>query len=290
MTAAGYIYTLEPSFTFLSCIIKMVNWHDPTVLYQDYLALIKLGHVVAGIYMCVHPRPGTPKTMSTHNNVSWEMVVTAGFELDVLRGKRPYRRTIWLYLGTRYCALFMLIIFLIRVNSSESAKLACQFVIVNNVLVYASWLFASLLITLRVQVITGHLEFGFPHHVFSFRIAIWNWNIYMSSLLIGTWLADLALYIYLMVELRTSYDPTLETCTTSTTHSFRAGVAGSLVTDVILVISMLIGLVRSPHSSTTGLWRLLYQQCFIWLVLAMLADVPLMVLLILDLNDAMDKV
>ncbi|KAI0248208.1 hypothetical protein BJV78DRAFT_1238863, partial [Lactifluus subvellereus] len=54
----------------------MVNWNDPSVLYKDYLAMIKLDHAIAGIYI-------------------WETVFTAGFELDVLRGKRPYRWTIW---------------------------------------------------------------------------------------------------------------------------------------------------------------------------------------------------
>ncbi|KAH9953968.1 hypothetical protein BGW80DRAFT_448273 [Lactifluus volemus] len=47
---------------------------------------------------------------------------------------------------------------------------------------------------------------------------------------------------------------------------------------------MLLGIMRSSHGSSFGLWHLLYQQCFIWLVLATIADVPLMVLLILDLN------
>ncbi|KAI0248146.1 hypothetical protein BJV78DRAFT_1239333 [Lactifluus subvellereus] len=54
----------------------MVNWNDPSVLFNDYLALIKLDHVIAGIYI-------------------WETVFTVGFELDVLRGKRPYKWTIW---------------------------------------------------------------------------------------------------------------------------------------------------------------------------------------------------
>jgi hypothetical protein len=31
---------------------------------------------------------------------------------------------------------------------------------------------------------------------FLFRIAIWNRNIFVTSILIGTWLADLAVYIY----------------------------------------------------------------------------------------------
>ncbi|KAI9510092.1 hypothetical protein F5148DRAFT_1182386, partial [Russula earlei] len=54
----------------------MVNFHDPSVVLKDYIALIKLNHALAGIYI-------------------WETVFTAGFELDVLRRKRPYRWTIW---------------------------------------------------------------------------------------------------------------------------------------------------------------------------------------------------
>ena len=30
-----------------------------------------------------------------NTSISWEIVLTAGFELDMLRGKQPYRQTIW---------------------------------------------------------------------------------------------------------------------------------------------------------------------------------------------------
>ncbi|KAI0245777.1 hypothetical protein BJV78DRAFT_1260449 [Lactifluus subvellereus] len=29
----------------------MVNWNDPSVLLKDYLAMIKLDHAIAGIYI-----------------------------------------------------------------------------------------------------------------------------------------------------------------------------------------------------------------------------------------------
>jgi hypothetical protein len=60
------------------------------------VASAKLDHAVAGIYMCVQARYARRRAwMSTNNNLSWETVFTAGFELDVLRGKRPYKWTIW---------------------------------------------------------------------------------------------------------------------------------------------------------------------------------------------------
>jgi hypothetical protein len=58
---------------------------------------VKLDHAVAGIYMWVQACI-EESMMSTNNNISWETVFTAGFELDVLRGKRPYKWTIWVSL------------------------------------------------------------------------------------------------------------------------------------------------------------------------------------------------
>ena len=57
-----------------------------------------------------------------------------------------------------------------------------------------------------------------------------------------------------------SYDPTLETCTTLKTHRGLTNVVAVLVVDVVLLIIMLIGLLRSAHRNSTGIWYLLYQQ------------------------------
>ncbi|KAI0248207.1 hypothetical protein BJV78DRAFT_835165 [Lactifluus subvellereus] len=51
-------------------------------------------------------------------------------------------------------------------------------------------------------------------------------------------------------------------------------------------MSMLIGLLRHAHRSSTGIWYLLYQQCIIWIALASIAEVPAVVFIILNLNDA----
>jgi hypothetical protein len=71
---------------------------------------------------------------------SWEIVFTLGFELDIIRGKRPYRWTIWvsrlpllidplermtrqLYLGTRYFGLATFIVFFI---DTDGGKVPCH--------------------------------------------------------------------------------------------------------------------------------------------------------------------
>ncbi|KAI0248152.1 hypothetical protein BJV78DRAFT_839789 [Lactifluus subvellereus] len=220
-------------------ITKMVNWNDPSVLFNDYLALIKLDHAIAGIYI-------------------WETVFTVGFELDVLRGKHPYRWTIWLYLGTRYTALLSFVLTLI---GEDGGKVSCQ------VLVYASWAFASLIIVLRV-------------------IAIWNRQRFVSFLSVGAWLAGVATAIHSLTALKAFNNPYQGTCTVLGFHkSLSAGVV-ALVVDIVLLMSMLIGLLRYAHRSSTGIWYLLYQQCIIWIALASIAEVPAVVFLILNLNDA----
>ncbi|KAI0299650.1 hypothetical protein B0F90DRAFT_598113 [Multifurca ochricompacta] len=223
----------------------MANWHDPVLVLRDYLALIKLDHALSGIYI-------------------WETLFTAGFELDVLKGKRPYRWTIWIYLGTRYTTLLAFIIFFI---DTDGPNLPCKpFVVTNFALPYASWAFASLIIVLRV-------------------IAIWNRNIFVSLIAVGSWLGGLGLNLWNLTMVESSYNPILETCITLKTHRGLLNVIGILAVDVVLLVTMLIGLLRYAHRSSTGIWYLLYQQCIIWLFLAAIAEVPPVVFLSLDLND-----
>jgi hypothetical protein len=103
----------------------MVNWHESALLLKDYstsrglcvaphshrlgiVAVIKLGHTIAGVFMFVffidHWKACV--LILSWNDTSWEILITAGFELDVLRGKRPYRWTIWvsaLYIAKPRC-------------------------------------------------------------------------------------------------------------------------------------------------------------------------------------------
>ncbi|KAI0246167.1 hypothetical protein BJV78DRAFT_194485 [Lactifluus subvellereus] len=213
----------------------MVNWNDPSVLYKDYFALIKLDHAIAGIYMCAH----SPTQESEHRcelTTSVGRLFTAGFELDVLRGKRPYRWTIWLYLGTRYCGL---IVFILTIIGEDGGKASCRpYTDAISVLGFASWAFASLIIVLRV-------------------IAVWNPKRIVSFLSVCLWLACVVTDIYSMTIVKVLYNPDQDSCT-----------------------------VLGFHKSSTGIWYLLYQQCIIWIALACIAEVPVVVFLILNLNEA----
>ncbi|KAH9961993.1 hypothetical protein BGW80DRAFT_1563901 [Lactifluus volemus] len=230
----------------------MVNWTDPVVLFDDYLALIKLDHALAGIYI-------------------WETVFTAGFELDVLRRKRPYRWTIWLYLGTRYTALLGFILFLIETDASGS-KFPCQpLEIMTFASAYISWAFASLIIVLRV-------------------IAIWNRNVSVSFLATATrfMISFFISHLKGLTTMEPSYNAFTGNCVILHLHKSLINAAGILVVDVVLLefnwymaSSLPTGRALLPFFPRI----LTSTKCIIWLVLAGIAEVPLVVFLILDLND-----
>ncbi|KAI9456850.1 hypothetical protein BJY52DRAFT_536114 [Lactarius psammicola] len=227
----------------------MVNRHDPDLLLPDFLVLIKLLHALAGLYI-------------------WETVFTAGFELNVLRGKQPYKWTIWLYLGTRYTCLLMFIVFFIH---DDGGHVPCRsFEIANYALAYASWGFASLIIVLRV-------------------IAIWDRNIIVSSIALSMWSGALGVSIRTLTTIEATYNSVFGACATLKTHSLVSAAATILAVDIMLLVTMLVGLLRHAHRRPAGIWHLLYKQCIIWMVLAAIAEIPPVVFLILNLNDAWNE-
>ncbi|KAH9010108.1 hypothetical protein EDB84DRAFT_1142763 [Lactarius hengduanensis] len=227
----------------------MAKWDDPILLLRDYFVLTKLFHAIGSLYI-------------------WETVFTAGFELDVLRGKRPYKWTIWLYLGTRYTLLLMFIMFFI---DNDAGHVPCQsFIIANFALSYISWGFASLIIVLRV-------------------IAIWGRNVVVSSIALSVWLTGLALHIRTVTRIEVTYNSLFGACIVLKTQSGLASVVAILSVDAILLVIMLIGLLRHTHGGSTGMWHLLYKQCIIWMILIAIAEIPPVVFFGLDLNDAWNE-
>ncbi|KAH9170126.1 hypothetical protein EDB89DRAFT_2191177 [Lactarius sanguifluus] len=242
----------------------MVNWHDPVLVLRDYLVLIKLNHSLAGIYI-------------------WETVFTMGFELDVLRGKRPYKWTIWPYLGTRYFGLAAFIVFFV---DTDGGKVPCQpLIVANYALPYISWAFASLIIVIRVQVLfqhrtathdtectpLQHCDMESPYyHVVNCDRNIVGWSraqytkyVSYSHSLHATVSRPRVLILKDLTMVDASYDPILQTCITLKTHR---GLTNSIA---VLVVDI----------------KFDRYMCIIWIALAGIAEIPPVVFLILNLND-----
>ncbi|KAI0057038.1 hypothetical protein BV25DRAFT_1920471 [Artomyces pyxidatus] len=134
----------------------MANYRDPERLENDYQSFVKLVHVLGGAYF-------------------WELVCTCGFELDVLRGKRPYRWTIWVYLSIRLNTTAALIVLLIEKDSSGLSHCRTWDTAVYA-FCYLSLASASAIIVIRIG-------------------AIWSYNRFALGLSVVVWLASSALNI-----------------------------------------------------------------------------------------------
>ncbi|KAI0057061.1 hypothetical protein BV25DRAFT_1467476 [Artomyces pyxidatus] len=109
---------------------------------------------------------------------------------------------------------------------------------------------------------------------------------------IGAWLASIALNIRDLIILRSQFDRQERICSLPATNRSLANVIGILASDLVLLTTMLIGLLRYREGcfGRFGLWRLLFQQGLMWFVLATVAEVPNVVLASINLNEVWDVV
>ncbi|KAI0043853.1 hypothetical protein FA95DRAFT_1574840 [Auriscalpium vulgare] len=212
----------------------MPDWKDPIIVAQDYLILAKIIHIVAGIAI-------------------WEFVVTCDFELAVLTGRRPYRWTIWIYVGCRVSLLVTLICGIIPLEYTKCRTSA-----------YFAIGLASSMIVLRI-------------------IAIWDRNVYACGLAIAVWLGSFALNIRHVTLVHSVYNPVAGVCIPLDTVNNLANGIGIMVSDIGLLALMLAGILRHQpyvHMKLLGrnsLWALLWNQGLMWLVIASVAEVPALV-------------
>ncbi|KAH9974539.1 hypothetical protein BGW80DRAFT_146035 [Lactifluus volemus] len=234
-----------PSTSTSSLLARMVNFRDPIVLFQDFLVLVKLWHAFGGIFL-------------------WEFFTTLDFEWNVIRGRRPYRWTIWIYSLTRISTLLVVILNMIAFDASR--PIHCQLVVTFQlILAHLAVASASLLIMLRV-------------------IAIWNRNRTVLALAISVWGINVAFLI--QGVLRSAFGPEATTCVVRNSDIAELNVIVTFVTDIILLLMMLAGLLhlRRQGGGLLDLGNFLWKQGIIWILLAVAAGVPPAVFLILNLN------
>jgi hypothetical protein len=225
----------------------MVDFQNPAVIEKDFLAVVKLWHLVDGIFL-------------------WEFFITLDYEWSIIRGHRPYRWTIWIYSLARVCTLISVILNMLAFDSSTPIN--CQLWVIFE-LIFASLAFAaaSILIVLRI-------------------IAIWNGNRIAVAIAICAWNANVAFLIHNITRLHAAWVPTQSVCVVLNTESTRKNVTATLVTDVVLLLTMLVGLLRMRlhGNSMFGLAEILWRQGLIWLFLATVAEVTPAVFIGLNLN------
>ncbi|KAH8984968.1 hypothetical protein EDB86DRAFT_2833301 [Lactarius hatsudake] len=220
----------------------MTDWNRPAVIAAEYLALLKLCHVMAGILI-------------------WEFVVYIGFEYSFFTGKRKFRSSFlecgminssWftqLYLGARWFPMFAIIVILVGFDSAN--RINCQACVISLFLFsYLSMISASALIGLRIA-------------------AIWGLNKIIISIAFIAWLVHTGFLIHSVAVLRATWSGGI--CTITNPSETRNNIPVTLGTDLVLLVLMLTGLLRWENARQRGgVWWLLYTQVFILLNLNVL--------------------
>ncbi|KAH9062475.1 hypothetical protein EDB87DRAFT_1682118 [Lactarius vividus] len=232
----------------------MVDWRKPTTMLGEELSFIKPIHVTGGIYI-------------------WEIVAFIGFEYAVLSKKRKFTWSFLLYLGCRWFPLLFITSQFLGFDTSH--KINCQaWILFSFMSGYLSFMCASALIILRVAVLWNRNK-----KIIAFACAVW-----ISNTAICAYSMSLCLLVWVAVIV-------IASAQVSDTVRLRPSVLSNFITDVILLILMLTGLRRWKHApKSSGVWRLLYTQGLIWVMIVTLGEIPPTVFILLNLNDPMNLV
>ncbi|KAI0043867.1 hypothetical protein FA95DRAFT_1609045 [Auriscalpium vulgare] len=214
----------------------MKNWKGPSVVLATEQAFVRLSHVLLGLIL-------------------WEIVTTCDYDIDVLRGRRRYLPTFWIYFT---CRLSMAVSLIILIITKDVAGL-------NNCTAWDASTY-----------VFGYLSLGLASSLILLRIfAVWRRQLAVVAVSTFLWAASIALNIRYIVIVRSD------------------GI-GIIISDLGLLVIMLVGVLKHHRDMPAaprgfgGLWSLLWHQGVIWLGLAATVEVPTLVFIILNLNDPWD--
>ncbi|KAH9030477.1 hypothetical protein EDB84DRAFT_1562547 [Lactarius hengduanensis] len=120
--------------------------------------------------------------------------------------------------------------------------------------------------------------------------AIWDGNKIAVSIGSSAWLTNVAFLMNDITQLCATWVPVPGVFAVLNIESSKNTVIVTLVTDVILCLTMLVGLLRLRQHGTTmvALWNFLWRQGLIWVFLATVVQIVPTVFITLNLNDLFD--
>ncbi|KAI0281960.1 hypothetical protein BGY98DRAFT_1094571 [Russula aff. rugulosa BPL654] len=192
---------------------------DVVTSSQAYLDTLKLWHAMSALYI-------------------WEFITTLDYEWKVIRGRLPYRWTIWIYSLTRMAALVGVILCLVIVNITTPIN--CQLLNVFSAACFClSATTGSLLIVIRT-------------------IAIWNRNKVVMTLTTTMLSINIALHLQSLMRFRSVWVPAHFACETLKDPSLLSFIP-AMISNMVLLLIVLAGLLAIRRCGG-GLTRLIWKQ------------------------------
>jgi len=140
---------------------------------------------------------------------------------------------------------------------------------------------------LTVQLTFAYLAFAAASLFIVLRIiAIWDKNKYVVGVAITLWLTNVGVFIQGVVRLRSAWAPRPGSCIDLNIQSNAVNLVVTIVIDIVLLLTMLVGLIRlrRGEGGMFALSKLLWNQGILWLFLAIFAELPWGVFVIVNLN------
>jgi len=190
------------------------------------------------------------------------------YDFAIITGKRKLTRTAPLYIACRWCTLVIVILQFLSFDAPQ--LLDCQ-ALVTGLFTFGtfSYLFGSPLILLRIY-------------------ALWQGNRVVVAITSTFWLANAVTYVYAIAT--TSGRRVGGFCRVGHILRTRLFIFSTFLSDLVFLAFMLAGVLRWKEPRMKGgIWWLLYTQGLAWVVAFALADVPPVVFIFLNLNDAMNR-
>ncbi|KAH9019621.1 hypothetical protein EDB84DRAFT_612611 [Lactarius hengduanensis] len=134
----------------------------------------------------------------------------------------------------------------------------------------------------------SHLSLASASALIVLRIAaIWGLNKIAISIASAAWLANTGSLIHSIAIVRATWSEGV--CKITNISETRSNIPVTFITDSVLLALMLTGLLRLENAHQRGgVWWLLYTQGLAWMIIVVVAQAPITVFILLNLNDPMD--
>jgi len=145
-----------------------------------------------------------------------------------------------------------------------------------------------------IGFIFAYIAFGFSTLLIILRtVAIWNRKKVVVILATIVWVTNTSFLVLGSIRIRSSLAQAQNKCSIPNVRSNLATMISLFITDIVLLVVMLIGLVRMAFHGRGGfslgrLGGLLWKQGLIWFLLATTVELQPLVFVCLNMNDAFD--
>jgi len=124
-------------------------------------------------------------------------------------------------------------------------------------------------------------------------IAIWECSTVVTYLTAVVCSIHWGVTLHVLTRIRAFWDPGLG-YTGCVIHTPRMPLISMSIATIgtyaVLLIAMLVGLLRQRPERSFGIWKMLCQQGWIWFALAVVAEVPTLVLVLMNISNSLNVV